>query len=442
MANAGPTTTLEKFAADNGINFFLVSYVDLLGVVRSKLVPRAAIGAMQKVGAGFAGYAAHFNMTAADPDVMAVPDAKSVIKLPWTEGVAWVASDLYMDDSPVQQSPRHVLKKQIESAAKEGYRMKTGVECEFFLLTNGVETEIADSKDVAAKPCYDQGALMRHFKVIAELLEHMETLGWNPYQADHEDGNGQFELNWEYDDCLATADKHTFFKFMAKSVAEKHGFQATFMPKPFVNKTGNGAHCHVSVWNPDGTTNLFHDDSGELGLSDLAYKFLAGVLENSQALVALLNPTVNSYKRIDGQSTASGSSWAPCTVSYTGNNRTHLLRIPDKGRFELRLADGAVNPYLLQAAILATGLDGIKKNLTTPPRCDWNGHLPPPPDAPKLPTLPSTLLEALQNLSHSDVFKQALGEEFVKSYLEIQKQQWRSYTSHLSKWELDNTLDC
>jgi len=158
--------------------------------------------------------------------------------------------------------------------------------------------------------------------------------------------------------------------------------------------------------------------------------------------VALLNPTVNSYKRIDGQSTASGSSWAPCTVSYTGNNRTHLLRIPDKGRFELRLADGAVNPYLLQAAILATGLDGIKKNLTAPPRCDWNGHLPPPPDAPKLPILPSTLLEALQNLSHSDVFKQALGEEFVKSYLEIQKQQWRSYTSHLSKWELDNTLDC
>ncbi|KAG0602776.1 hypothetical protein M758_10G039700 [Ceratodon purpureus] len=404
MANAGKE--LEKFAADNGINFFLVSYVDLLGVVRSKLVPSAAIGAMQKVGAGFAGYAAHFDMTAADPDMMAVPDAKSVIKLPWTEGVAWVASDVCMNGTPVLQSPRHVLRNQIEKAEKKGLRMKTGVECEFFLLTNGVETEIADVKDVASKPCYDQGALMRHFTVISELLEHMETLGWKPYQADHEDGNGQFELNWEYDDCLATADKHTFFKFMAKSVAEKHGFRATFMPKPFVNKTGNGAHCHVSVWNPDGSSNLFHDKDGELGLSELAYNFLAGVLENSQALVAILNPTVNSYKRIDGQSTASGSSWAPCTVSYTGNNRTHLLRIPDEGRFELRLADGAVNPYLLQAAILASGLDGIDKKLKAPERCDWNGHLPPPPNAPALKALPSTLLEALDNLSHSESLKQ------------------------------------
>lgn len=397
---------------------------------------------MQKTGAGFAGYAAHFNMTAADPDMMAVPDPKSAIKLPWTEGVAWVASDLVMNDSPVLQSPRYVLKQQIKRAEELGYRMKTGVECEFFLLTNNDETEVADTKDVAAKPCYEQGALMRHYKVISELLEHMETLGWKPYQADHEDGNGQFELNWEYDDCLTTADKHVFFKFMAKSVAEKHGFRATFMPKPFVNKTGSGAHCHVSVWSPDGNTNLFQDNAEELGLSTLAYQFLAGVLENSQALVALLNPTVNSYKRIDGQSTASGSSWAPCTVSYTGNNRTHLLRIPDKGRFELRLADGAVNPYLLQAAILATGLDGVKKNLKAPPRCDWNGHLPPPPNTPKLPMLPSTLVQALENLSNSDVFKEALGEEFVKSYLEIQKQQWRSYTSHLSKWELENTLDC
>ncbi|KAG0602769.1 hypothetical protein M758_10G039700 [Ceratodon purpureus] len=248
----------------NELGVWQVSYVDLLGVVRSKLVPSAAIGAMQKVGAGFAGYAAHFDMTAADPDMMAVPDAKSVIKLPWTEGVAWVASDVCMNGTPVLQSPRHVLRNQIEKAEKKGLRMKTGVECEFFLLTNGVETEIADVKDVASKPCYDQGALMRHFTVISELLEHMETLGWKPYQADHEDGNGQFELNWEYDDCLATADKHTFFKFMAKSVAEKHGFRATFMPKPFVNKTGNGAHCHVSVWNPDGSSNLFHDKDGEL----------------------------------------------------------------------------------------------------------------------------------------------------------------------------------
>jgi len=432
--------SLETFANEKGIAFFLISYVDLLGVLRSKLVPRAAIGKMQKNGAGFAGYAAHFRMTAADPDVMAIPDPKSVIQLPWKKDVAWVASDLYMNGSLLEQSPRQILKNQIKRFAKTGRIMKTGVECEFFLLESGGDIQIADSKDTAGKPCYDQGALMRHYKVISELLDHMQTLGWKPYQADHEDANGQFELNWEYDECLATADKHTFFKFMAKSIAEKHGYRATFMPKPFVNKTGNGAHCHVSVWDDFG--NLFEDSAGELGLSSLAYKFLAGVLENAQAIVAFLNPTVNSYKRIDGQSTASGSSWAPCTISYTGNNRTHLLRIPEAGRFELRLADGAVNPYLLQAAILASGLHGIEKNLKPPPRCDWNGHLPPPKGFSELPKLPSNLLEALQNLSTSDVFKKAFGEEFIECYLDVQRQQWRSYASHLSQWELDTTLDC
>jgi glutamine synthetase len=365
-----------------------------------------------------------------------------------------------MNDTPVQQSPRQVLKNQIARAAEmgPGYHMKTGVECEFFLLKKSSEIEIADSKDDADKPCYEQGALMRHYTVISELLEYMETLGWEPYQADHEDANGQFELNWAYDDCLKTADRHTFFKFMTKTVAEKHGFRATFMPKPFVDKTGNGAHCHVSVWkdiNSPWSTNLFdaplspstttdnnNDHSNQaLGLSVLGDQFMAGVLHNAQALVALLNPTVNSYKRIDGRTTTSGSPWAPFTVSYAGNNRTHLLRIPDGGRFELRLADGAVNPYLLQAATLASGLHGIRENLPIPPRCDWNGLFP-PPNIPALPTLPSTLLEALQNLDNSAVFREALGNDFIDSYLFVQRQQWRSYTSHLSKWELDNTLDC
>ncbi|CAM6048183.1 unnamed protein product [Sphagnum compactum] len=436
-----PLSSLHDFGVKNGIRFFLVSYVDLLGVVRSKLVPLSAIQTMERTGAGFAGYAAHFLMTAADSDMLAVPDATSVMKLPWNVEVAWVASDLYMNGALVQQSPRQVLKNQIEKATRLGYRMKTGVECEFFLLSNDSEVQTADLKDNTRKPCYDQGALMRNYKIISELCDHMKTLGWKLYQADHEDGNGQFELNWEYDDCLATADKHTFFKFMVKSVAEKHGCRATFMPKPFLNKTGNGAHCHVSVWDTTASTNLFLDAHGALGLASLAYNFIAGVLENAEALVSILNPTVNSYKRIDGHTTMSGSSWAPCSVSYTGNNRTHMIRIPDAGRFELRLADGAVNPYLLQAAILASGLDGIERKLSPGPRSDWNGHLP----APKgivLRTLPTTLLDAVRKLSDSQFLRQALGEEFTTSYVEVQMEQWRSYSRHLSQWELDNTLDC
>ncbi|CAM6025828.1 unnamed protein product [Sphagnum balticum] len=432
---------LHDFGVKNGIRFFLVSYVDLLGVVRSKLVPLSAIQTMERTGAGFAGYAAHFLMTAADSDMLAVPDATSVMKLPWNVEVAWVASDLYMNGALVQQSPRQVLKNQIEKATRLGYRMKTGVECEFFLLSNDSEVQTADLKDNTRKPCYDQGALMHNYKIISELCDHMKTLGWKLYQADHEDGNGQFELNWEYDDCLATADKHTFFKFMVKSVAEKHGCRATFMPKPFLNKTGNGAHCHVSVWDTTASTNLFLDAHGALGLASLAYNFIAGVLENAEALVSILNPTVNSYKRIDGHTTMSGSSWAPCSVSYTGNNRTHMIRIPDAGRFELRLADGAVNPYLLQAAILASGLDGIERKLNPGPRSDWNGHLP-APNGIVLRTLPTTLLDALRKLSDSQFLRQALGEEFTTSYVEVQMEQWRSYSRHLSQWELDNTLDC
>ena len=208
------------------------------------------------------------------------------------------------------------------------------------------------------KPCYDQSALMRRYDVITEICDAMLALGWKPYQNDHEDANGQFEMNWEYDDALVTADRHSFFKFMVKSIAEKHGLRATFMPKPFANLTGNGCHAHVSLWKGD--DNLFADQTGELGLSSLGYHFIGGIIHSADALCALTNPTVNSYKRINAPRTVSGATWSPNTVTYSGNNRTHMIRIPDSGRFELRLPDGAANPYLLQAGILAAGLDGIQ----------------------------------------------------------------------------------
>lgn len=436
--------SLEDFAAENGVKYFLVSYTDLFGAQRSKLVPSQAIAAMQAAGAGFAGYSTHLDMTAAHPDMFAVPDPSSVIQLPWKRQVAWVASNLYMNGEEVAQAPRNILRAQIEKAKAGGYEMKTGVECEFFLLTANTPFEprknaAADINDTAEKPCYDQGALMRKYDVIAEICDHMLHMGWKPYQNDHEDGNGQFEMNWEYDSCLLTADRHAFFKFMVKSVAEKHGMRATFMPKPFADKTGNGAHCHVSLWDGAGS-NLFEEEGGELGLSRLAYNFLGGVLMHAKALCAVTNPTVNSYKRIDGSSTASGSSWAPCSISYTGNNRTHMLRIPAGGRFELRLADGAVNPYLLQAGMLAAGLDGIERQTDPGPRCDWNGHLP--HHGKELPSLPSCLLDALRELEKSDFAAKWLGAEFVEAYVKLRKQQWNAYTSHLSQWELDNTLDC
>ena len=243
-------------------------------------------------------------------------------------------------------------------AAKQGYVMKTGVECEFFLLAPD-GSAISDAADTAAKPCYDQSALMRRYDVITEICDAMLELGWGPYQNDHEDANGQFEMNWNYDDALVTADRHAFFKYMVKSIAEKHGLRATFMPKPFANLTGSGCHAHVSLW--QGEKNAFDDGKGELGLSKIGYHFIGGLMAAAQEICAITNPTVNSYKRINAPVTLSGATWSPNTVTFTGNNRTHMIRIPEAGRFEFRLPDGAANPYLLPAAILAAGLDGIAR---------------------------------------------------------------------------------
>ena len=433
-------TDLQKVAKDRKIKYFLISYVDLFGGLRAKLVPAAAIGAMQRDGAGFAGFATWLDMTPADPDLFARPDPDSLIQLPWKPEVGWLAADLWMDGKEVAASPRAMLKNQIDKAAKQGYRMKSGVECEYFLISADGKS-LSDPSDQQEKPCYDQQALMRRYDVITEICNSMLTLGWNPYQNDHEDANGQFEMNWEYDDALKTADRHTFFKYMTKAIAEKHGMRATFMPKPFINLTGNGCHAHVSVWDKSGKTNQFHDPKGELGLSRLAYHFLGGVIHNADALCSFFNPTVNSYKRINAPRTISGATWAPNTITYGGNNRSHMVRIPDQGRFELRLMDGAANPYLIQAGVLAAGLDGVSNNRDPGKRLDINmyteGHT-----VKNARKLPLNLLDALRLTDKSKVVRDAFGSATIDSYIRLKTDEWNSYAKHLSSWERDHTLDC
>jgi len=429
---------LAAIAKKQGIKYFLISFTDLFGTQRSKLVPASAINGMAKTGAGFAGFATWLDMTPADPDMFAVPDPASLIQLPWKPEVGWLAADPVMSGQRVAHGPRNVLKAQIARAAALGYQMKSGVECEFFLIAPD-GSAIADMADTQAKPCYDQQALMRRYDVITEICDAMLALGWQPYQNDHEDANGQFEMNWEYDDALLTADRHAFFKYMVKSIAEKHGLRATFMPKPFSNLTGNGCHTHVSLWKGD--TNLFADAKGELGLSALGYQFIAGLIHSAEALAAITNPTVNSYKRINAPRTTSGATWSPNSVTYTGNNRTHMIRIPDDGRFEFRLADGAANPYLLQAAILAAGLDGIEHSRDPGKRLDINmythGHLVKNPKK-----LPLNLLDALRAFEKSAMLRAALGAEFVAAYFKLKTEEWNDYSRHLTEWERSATLDC
>ena len=433
-------TDLAKVAKQKGIKYFLISFVDLFGVLRAKLVPARAIGGMQKDGAGFAGFAAWLDMTPADSDMFAIPDPESLIQLPWKPEVGWLAADLWMDGKEVEASPRIILKRQMAKAAKKGYYMKTGVECEYFLV-NADGSAISDERDTQSKPCYDQSALMRRYDVISEICDSMVDLGWGPYQNDHEDANGQFEMNWDYDDCLRTADKHTFFKFMTKSIAENHGLRATFMPKPFSNLTGNGCHAHVSLWDKTGKKNFFHAKNDEMGLSKLAYNFLGGVIHSADALCSIFNPTVNSYKRINAPRTTSGATWSPNAVTYGGNNRTHMVRIPDEGRFELRLMDGASNPYLLQAGVLAAGMDGMNNKRDPGKRLDINmyteGH-----KARGAKKLPLNLLDALRLTQKSKMLRNELGDEIVDSYTKLKLEEWNSFSMNLSQWERENTLDC
>ena len=267
---------LAKYAKDRNIKFFLFNFTDLFGTQRAKLVPAQAAARMQKAGAGFAGFATWLDQTPAHPDLLVMPDPNSIIPLPWRPEVAWVAGDPWMDGKPLAQAPRLVLKDIVAKATKRNLKLMAGVEPEFH-LTNADGSAVSDPRDTQEKPCYDQAAIMRRLDVIAEITGIMIELGWGPYQNDHEDANGQFEINWNFNDALTTADQLAFFKFMVKSIAEKHGLRATFMPKPFINLTGNGCHVHLSVWDGAAKKNLFHDTKGELGLSPMAYQFLGGL---------------------------------------------------------------------------------------------------------------------------------------------------------------------
>ena len=440
------TKNLSKIADIKKIKYFLISFVDLFGVLRSKLVPKKAINEMQKNGAGFAGFATWLDMSPADTDMFAIPDPDSLIQLPWKKEVGWLASDLRMNGKSVKASPRVMLKEQINKLEKKGLTMKSGVECEYFLITPD-GSKIADERDIQSKPCYDQSALMRRYDLITEICDSMIELGWNPYQNDHEDANGQFEMNWDYDHCLITADRHTFFKFMVKTLAEKHGLRATFMPKPFEKLTGNGCHAHVSLWS--GKENKFLDVSNRYGLSRTAYNFLGGILKFAEPLSAFFNPTINSYRRINAPPTKSGASWSPSSISYSGNNRTHMIRIPDPGRFELRLMDGSSNPYLLQAGVIAAGLYGLNHKVDPgePLTCNMYTEYK---KYPNLRKLPEEIEDSLAELDNSKELKEAFGEDVINSFIKLKNMEIEEFnkvetfdkTRKITDWEKKNTLDC
>ena len=433
----------KQFLEDNQVKFVLAQFVDIHGVAKTKAVPATHFEDILNPGAGFAGFAVWgLAMQPNSPDFLAVGDPSTLSLVPWMPGFARVACVGHVHGQPYPYDARFVLMQQIERLKQKGWTLYTGIEPEFSLLSkdeHGIQP--CDRTDTLDKPCYDYKGLSRSRVFIEKLVESLQAVGFDVYQIDHEDANGQFEINYTYTDCLTSADRYIFFKMAASEIAKEMGLICSFMPKPFANRTGSGMHMHMSI--SDGTSNLFADDSDsrKLGLSKLAYHFLGGLLAHAPALTAVCAPTINSYKRLVVGRALSGATWAPAYITYGDNNRSSMVRIPG-GRLELRLADGSCNPYLAAAVAIAAGLDGIEKEIE--PGEPHNVNLYDFSDAELkdkgIHTLPQNLQAALDALESDEVIKGALGV-LADEFISLKRMEWVEYMRHVSDWEVQRYLE-
>ncbi len=433
--------SLASRARADGVRYLLATFTTLTGKPCSKLVPVEAADELEGEGAGFAGYAAGaMGQRPGDPDIMALPDVDSYTPLTFLRpGLGMVHCDAHVNGTPYAFAPRVILKKAIAAAAELGATAKAGAEVEYFLLTRGADGALrtADDRDDAARPCYDSRGVTRMYDHLTAVSDAMAELGWGPYASDHEDGNGQFEQNFRYDDALVTADRVVTLRYLLQMTAEQRAMIATFMPKPFTDRTGSGMHLHLSLW--DDGRELFPaggaPDAHGLGLSPTAYGFVAGLLEHAPALHAVLAPTVNSYKRTGAATPTSGATWAPRHATYGGNDRTHMVRVPDPHRIELRAGDGSMSSYLALAATLGAGLDGVRRSLD-----------PGPPGARSdAVALPRTLLDAVHALDGDPVVLGVLdavdpAAEVAGYYADLKREEFYDWHAVVSTWEVDRYL--
>jgi glutamine synthetase len=444
-------SSLAAAVRRDGVEFILAMFVDMHGKPCAKLVPAAAVENLVAGGAGFAGFAAGpMGQTPADPDLIVVPDPASYQRLPWKPEVAVVQCDPSVDGEPWPFSPRVILKRQLELLAERAMALKVGAEVEYFLIKRQGDgsIRIADQRDVDSTPCYDARGLLRMFDHLSTVSKHMDVLGWGNYANDHEDGNGQFEQNFKYAGALETADRVILFRYMVHSLAEEGGMEATFMPKPFPNITGSGMHTHLSLWSSNDDRELFMgpEDERGLGLSELAYNAIGGILDHGASMSAVICPTVNSYKRMGAPSPLSGASWAPSLVAYGGNNRTHLLRVPEPGRVEHRGVDGSANPYLALAVIVGAMLDGIDRKLDpgTPNSSNLYTVGQEELDKRGIRPMPPTLLHAVEVLEADPVLRAALGKtrdgDYIDYYASVKRQEFFSFHSQVTPWEVERYL--
>ena len=435
----------EKFLKDNNIKFLLAQFVDIHGAAKTKMVPARCLKNIVKTGAGFAGFATWgMGMEPHDPDFMARGDLSTLTLLPWQPGYARIVCVGHVEGEVHEYDSRAVLMKQVARLAERGYTLNTGLEPEFFLLVRDEDGNVVvpDESDTLDKPCYDYKGLSRQRHYLEALSEGLEGAGLDVYQTDHEDGNGQFEINYTYSDALDSADAFTLVRMASGEIANDHGMICTYMPKPFGNRAGSGMHIHCSITS-DGKNNLFHDDSDPngMGLSKLAKQFMAGLMHHANALCALSAPTVNSYKRLTVGTSLSGATYAPAYISWGGNNRSSMVRVP-YGRIEYRLADGGCNPYLVTAAVIAAGLDGIDRDLDpgVPRNVNHYGQSQEELDEMGVKILPQNLNLALDELEKNPLFRDQMGP-VIDEFIKLKRMEWIEYMKQVSKWELDRYLE-
>lgn len=434
--------------ADQGVRYALASFVDLHGMAKAKAVPLPHLGQMARGSELFTGAALDgVPQEVSDDEVAAVPDAASLTILPWQKEVAWFASDLHLGGEPFEACSRNVLHRVRAEAAAMGYRFNLGIETEFFVLKRNGAGELVpySERDSLDKPAYDVRGLLDNLPWLDELVQAMNGLGWGVYSFDHEDGPGQFETDFDYAEVLTMADRLTFFKLMAKEIAHRHGLIATFMPKPFGDRTGSGAHYNMSLADLASGENLFIDPEGKpAAVSRLAEHFIAGILRHAAAICAVIAPTVNSYKRLVAQGSMSGFTWAPVFVCYGNNNRTNMLRIPSPGgRVECRAADISCNPYLGGAMILAAGLEGIREQLDPGDPNLVNAYTLTPEQLAErgIIMLPRTLGEAIEAFAADPLSRRVFGDALFDSFVAYKREEWQSYHCTVSDWEMKRYLE-
>ena len=458
---------LKRELEQNGVKYCLPAYVDIHGIPKSKSVPishfeRAMRGSELFTGAALDG----LGQDTHDDELALYPDPRAVTQLPWRPKVAWMPGNLRLHGEPWPMCSRTVLARQLARAASLGLRFNLGIECEFFLVrVDGNRVTPANPRMVMHKAAYDVLGLLESMDWLDEVVGCMNQLGWNVHCFDHEDANSQFEIDFEYADALTTADRYVLFRLMAKELARQQGLEVTFMPKPFMDRTGSAAHFNMSLASIKTGENLFADasDSRRMGLSKLAYQFIAGILKHGEAVVATACSTVNSYKRLIKTGSRTGATWAPVYISYGDNNRTHMIRVPKVNpavdssntdanerrppflsgkRVECRAVDPTMNPYLAAGMMLAAGLDGIEQALDPGDPINENMYHLGDAELKKkqVRTLPRTLEEAIAAFAADHLSRAVMGEDLCQAFVSLKQQEWWDFHSHVSEWEIQRYL--